>query len=268
MPHAAHLLHHAVDGPEDAPLLVLGPSLGTSTAVWEPHLDRLSGEFRTLRFDLPGHGGSSAAAVPDPRVGRTTMADLARLVLDLAELHGHRAFHYAGISIGGAIGAQLAVHHPERVNSLALVSSAAYFGGFERWHERSVLVRREGTAPLLDAAPGRWFGDPATARTPHGASLLQTLVHADPVGYSACCDALATFDLRAELGRVTAPTLVVAGSRDTATPAGAAAELAGGIPTASLVTIDSGHLPSADEAPALTSRLYEHLTTVKGADGV
>ncbi|WP_306330579.1 alpha/beta fold hydrolase, partial [Streptomyces venezuelae] len=113
--------HHRLDGPGHGAPLILGPSLGTSLAVWEPQLDELARQHRVLRFDLPGHGRS-------PAPGPDTVAGLAELVLALADRQGWDRFHYAGISLGGAIGAHLAVHRPERVASLAVVCSSARFG--------------------------------------------------------------------------------------------------------------------------------------------
>lgn len=255
---ASPLLHHHVVGPADAPPLILGPSLGTSEVVWEPQLPALTRRFRVLRFDLPGHGGSGTDLVHASEPGRTTVRDLASLVLDLADHHGWSSFHYAGISLGGAIGAHLAVHHPERVASLALVCSSAHFGPAQPWHERADLVRREGTAPLLQTSPGRWFATTAFADTPTGRRLLGNLAEADPIGYAACCDALATYDLRSDLAGITAPTLVVAGSQDVATPVEHAQELAAGIPNAVLEVLDCGHL-AAERPQALQAVLTAHL---------
>ncbi|WP_051821426.1 alpha/beta fold hydrolase [Streptomyces sp. SCSIO 75703] len=250
-------LHHDLAGPVDAPPLILGPSLGTSSAVWEPQLASLARTFRVLRFDLPGHGGSPTAALPDPAPGRTTARDLAALVLRLADAQGWDRFHYAGISLGGALGAHLAAFHPERVASLALVCSSAHFGPAAPWLLRADLVRREGTAPLLATSPERWFADAATADTAFGRRLLGTLAEADPAGYAACCDALAVLDLRPDLGRITAPTLVVGGGADTATPPEHARELAGSIPRAALEIVDCGHL-AVERPEALDAVLTAH----------
>ena len=274
MPHAAQpnpqptpQLHHEIDGPHNAPLLILGPSLGTSTKVWQPQIEALAERFRTVRFDIPGHGKSPSDVLPEAEQGRTlTMADLAQRVIELADQYGRRTFHYAGISIGGAIGALIAVHHPNRIESLAMIASAPRFGDPERWTQRAELVRREGTAPLIDAAPGRWFSDPAVATTPHGAELIDDLRNADPAGYAACCDAIASYDLRSDLSKIKAPALIVAGSRDVATPPDAAEVLATGIDSAALVTIDSGHIASAEEAPALTACLLAHVRAVSAAN--
>ncbi|WP_234343199.1 alpha/beta fold hydrolase [Streptomyces fulvoviolaceus] len=258
LPASFPLLHHHLIGPADGPPLILGPSLGTSKAVWEPQLPSLTRRFRVLRFDLPGHGGSTAGLLRDPEPGRTTVDDLAALVLDVADHHGWDRFHYAGISLGGAIGTHLAAHRPGRVTSLALICSSAHFGPADPWLRRAAQVRSEGTASLLAAVPDRWFTTAAFAETAFGRRLLGNLADADPVGYAACCDALAALDLRPDLARITAPTLVVGGSHDTATPLEHAQELAQGIPHAALEVIACGHL-AAERPQALQAALSAHL---------
>jgi 3-oxoadipate enol-lactonase len=227
--------------------------------IWRPQLPALVRHHRVLRYDLPGHGGCATSLLADPAGERTTVAELARLVLGLADRHGPGAFHYAGVSLGGAIGAHLAVHHPDRVSSLALICSSGHFGEAGPWRERAALVRREGTGGLVTTAPGRWFADQETAATPRGAALLADLAEADPAGYAACCDALAGYDLRPELGRITAPTLVVAGARDVAAPPAHARELVAGIPGASLEVVDAGHLAGVERPEEVTAHLLEHL---------
>lgn len=270
MTFAAPLLHHEIVGPPGAPLLVLGPSLGTSSALWDPQLHRLAAGFRVLRYDLPGHGGSPAEALRDPAPGRTSVGDLAGLVLDLVDTvtaEGDRGrFHYAGISLGGAIGSYLAVHQPDRILSLSSVCSSARFGEPGPWRERAALVREEGMAPVLASSAGRWFADPESAASPRGRALLAGLAATDPAGYAACCDALAAYDLRPALGRITAPTLVVAGSRDVATPLDHARELADGIEGAGLTVLDMAHL--AVERPiGLGRTLAAHLAGARPVYG-
>lgn len=251
-------LHHRLDGPEGAPPLILGPSLGTSLRVWEPSLPELARTHRVLRFDLPGHGGSPSTVLPDGAAGATTVAGLARLVLDLADHHGWQRFGYAGISLGGAIGAHLALHHPDRVSSLAMICSSARFGEPESWLERAKLVRAKGTRAMVDATPGRWFtadfgGSPAAA------ALVGDLVAADDAGYAACCDALASYDLRADLPRIAAPTLVIAGREDPATPPAHARELVDGIPGAGLLEVaGAAHLAGVERPEVVTAALCQH----------
>ncbi|MBF8194686.1 alpha/beta fold hydrolase, partial [Nonomuraea sp. K274] len=198
------MTQHRLVGPESGQPLILGPSLGTTMRVWEPQVATLARTFRVLRFDLPGHGGSGPSEV-------RTVDDLASLVLELADAYGMDGFHYAGVSIGGAIGATLAVRHPGRVRSLAMVCSSARFGEPQAWRDRAELVRAQGTAPLLATTAARWFAGPADQ------ALLDDLAATDPAGYAACCDALAAYDLRDALAAIKTPTLVIAGRDDPAT---------------------------------------------------
>ncbi|MFR9793632.1 3-oxoadipate enol-lactonase [Streptomyces sp. MB22_4] len=266
MPPVAPLLHHRVDGPADAPVLILGPSLGTSLAVWDAQAAALARRHRVIRWDLPGHGGTPAAVLRSPAPGATTVADLAALVLGLADRLGVARFGYAGISLGGAVGAHLAVHHPERLTGLALVCSSARFGEPADWRERAASVRAYGTGPLVGAAAGRWF-TPGFAGTPAAHRLLADLRAADPTGYAACCDALASYDLRAEVSRITAPTLVLAGRADPATPPAHARELADGIPAATLLELaGAAHLAPAERPGAVATALLDHFRDPTGDD--
>lgn len=249
------LLHHRADGPASAPPLLLGPSLGTSYALWDAVAPELSPTHRVIRWDLPGHGGSPAGLLSS----KATVADLAGLVLTLADSLGIERFAYAGVSLGGAVGLHLAVHHPERVTSLAAICSSAHFGGSAPWEERAERVRREGLAGLADTADARWFTTGYTVPR-----LVRDHREADPASYAACCDALAAFDLRDLLDRITAPTLLVAGREDPATPPAHLREIADAVPGAALVEIPgASHLAPAERPEAVLTALRAHL----GGDG-
>ncbi|MCM1976920.1 alpha/beta fold hydrolase, partial [Streptomyces sp. G1] len=142
------LLNHRAEGPASAPPLLLGPSLGTSSALWDAVAPELSVTHRVVRWDLPGHGGSAAELI---RPG-ATVGDLAALVLRLADALGLERFGYAGVSLGGAVGLHLAVHHPDRVSSLAVLCSSAHFNGAKPWRERAALVRAKGLTELAENA--------------------------------------------------------------------------------------------------------------------
>ncbi|MEU6115205.1 3-oxoadipate enol-lactonase [Streptomyces sp. NPDC047117] len=248
------LPHHRLDGPQDAPPLILGPSIGTSLDVWEPQLAALTRTHRVLRWDLPGHGGSAAGLVS----GEPAMADLARLVLGLADAQGWDTFAYAGISIGGAVGLTLAADHPERLTRLAVVCSSAHFGGADTWRERAALVRAEGTEAMAASRPGTWFA-PEFAAAPRGQALIKDLLDTDPAGYAACCEALASYDVRDRLAGITVPTLVVAGREDPATPPAHAREIADAVPGASLTEVGGAyHLAGVDRPGPVTAALAAH----------
>jgi 3-oxoadipate enol-lactonase/4-carboxymuconolactone decarboxylase len=256
----AGLPHHRADGPEHAPVLVLGPSLGTSARVWDAQVPALARYHRVIRYDLPGHGGSPSGLVPE---SGATVADLGEAVLRLADRLGTERFGYAGVSLGGAVGTWLALHHPDRLTCLALVCTSAWFGPPDGWHERAALVRSHGTGPVADAAAGRWF-TPAFAASPAAAALVDALRNAtDPAGYAACCDALASFDVRDELAGITVPTLVITGRDDLPTPPAHGRELADGIPDAALVEIPrAGHLANAERPRPVTAALAAHFAAV------
>jgi 3-oxoadipate enol-lactonase/4-carboxymuconolactone decarboxylase len=255
--------HFLADGPAGAPPLLLGPSLGTTHAVWQAQVPALAQHFRVIRWDLPGHGGTPAEAFG----AEHTVERLAHLVLTLADTLGIDRFRYAGVSLGGAVGALLAARHPERIEALALVCTSARFGPPDGWRERAGLVRAEGTGPVADAAATRWF-TPGFATDPAARALVRTLRDdVDPAGYAACCEALAEYDLRAELDRITAPTLVVAGRRDLPTPPGHARELADGIPGAGLVELaGAAHLAPVERSRPVTAALLDHFPAGEADD--
>ncbi|NUR60105.1 MAG: 3-oxoadipate enol-lactonase [Catenulispora sp.] len=255
------LPHFVAEGPPDAPALLLGPSLGTSLAVWNGQAAALARDHRVIRWDLPGHGDSSAALVGD----RATVADLAALVLALADDLGVERFAYAGISIGGAVGAELAVRHPDRVASLALICSSAHFGEPQAWLDRAATVRRVGTEFLAASAASRWFTP--GFRGDAMAALIADQRAADPTAYAACCEALAEYDLRGELSEIGVPTLVIAGREDAATPPSHARELADGIAGAGLAEIPgAGHLAPVEKPRAVLDALRGHFEPVPSPD--
>ncbi|MER8222172.1 3-oxoadipate enol-lactonase [Streptomyces sp. NPDC094143] len=245
------LLHHRAEGPAAAPPLLLGPSLGTSYALWDRVAPELSVTHRVIRWDLPGHGGSAAGLL----TAGATVGDLAGLVLALADSLGIRRFAYAGVSLGGAVGLHLAVHHPERLSSLAVICSSAHFDGAGPWEERAARVRREGLAALAETADARWFTPGFTVP-----ELVTDHRRADPEAYAACCDALAAFDLRDRLAEITVPTLLVAGREDPATPPAHLREIADAVPGAALVEIPgASHLAPAQCPEEVLAALGSHL---------
>ncbi|WP_413759731.1 3-oxoadipate enol-lactonase [Streptomyces sp. MMBL 11-3] len=244
------LLHHRLEGSAAAPPLLLGPSLGTSTALWDRVAPELSVSHRVVRWDLPGHGGSPAGLIGPG----ATVADLAALVLALADSLGIGRFSYAGVSLGGAVGLHLAVHHPERVEKLAVICSSAHFNGSKPWEERAALVRREGVAQLVGSAAARWFTPGFTVER-----LIEDQRTVDPGAYAACCDALAAFDLRGQLPRIAAPTLAVAGREDPATPPAHLREIADAVPGAALAEVPgASHLAPAERPEAVLTALRAH----------
>ncbi|MEV0204416.1 3-oxoadipate enol-lactonase [Streptomyces sp. NPDC050788] len=244
------LLNHRAEGPASAPPLLLGPSLGTSYALWDQVAPELAVSHRVVRWDLPGHGGSAPGLIAPG----ATVADLAAQVLTLADSLGIERFAYAGVSLGGAVGLHLGVHHPDRVSSLAVICSSAHFNGSKPWEERAALVRREGLASLVESADARWFTPGFTVPR-----LVRDQAEADPEAYAACCDALAAFDLRVRLAEISVPTLLIAGREDRATPPPHLREIADAVAGATLVELPgAAHLAPAECPEAVLTALRAH----------
>ncbi|MEJ8278877.1 3-oxoadipate enol-lactonase [Pseudonocardia spirodelae] len=250
-------LHHVADGPSDAPVVLFGPSLGTDLHLFDAQVAALSDRFRCVRFDLPGHGESA------PVTGDLTIADLGAGALAAADAAGAGAFHYVGVSIGGAIGQWLAVHGGDRVRSVAVLATAARFPNPDSWPQRAATVRAEGTAAMVGSRPGTWYVADWARRDPEGERrLLDMLRAADDESYAACCAAIGAFDIRAELGSVSVPALVVAGADDPATPPASLHEIADAIPGARYAEVaDSAHLLNYERPGEVTALLEEHLAT-------
>ncbi|MFH8294294.1 4-carboxymuconolactone decarboxylase [Streptomyces sp. NPDC018059] len=249
-------LQYRFDGPEEAPVLILGASLGTTWHMWDRQIPDLTRHWRVFRFDMPGHGG--APAHPCGSVGE--LAE--RLLATLDEL-GVRRFGYAGCAFGGAIGAELALRHPERVASLALIAASPRFGTADEFRQRGVIVRSNGLDPIARSAPERWFTPGFAAAQPAITDWAVQMVRTtDPGCYIAACEALAAFDVRAELGRIGVPTLVLVGSEDQVTGQGEARTLVAGIPDSRLAVVPgASHLAPVEQPAAVTDLLVRHFST-------
>ena len=251
-------LRYAVSGRNHGPALLLLHPLGASAEVWQPQLADLELRFRVIRFDARGHGGSSmdaasggaAAAAAEPSCTMTDLVDDALAVLDALEVA--RA-HWCGLSLGGAVALQAALSRPTRVHKLVLADTAASFPPRERWEERIAIARSRGMGALAEGLAERWFSPAFAAASPAVVEGTAAVFRAvQPAGYAACCAALRTFDVTASLGEVRAPTLVIGGAQDVATPPERAQELCDGISGADLVMLDSGHLSNVEQAEEFT----------------
>jgi 3-oxoadipate enol-lactonase len=249
-------LHHVVEGPEGAAVVVLGNSLGSTLAMWDAVAGMLARRFRVVRYDLRGHGESPTP--PGPYAIDDLGTDLVRLLDDL----GLERVHLVGTSIGGMAALWVAANAPRRVDRLVAVGTSARLGPAQGWIDRAANVLGAGTAAVADTVLPRWVTPGFASSRPEEMARYRAMFDAaDPAGYAGCCLAIAGMDLVDSLVRIIAPTLVVVGSDDPATPPEHAELLAARIPGARMATIEgAAHLPSIERPDELVRLVLDHIS--------
>jgi 3-oxoadipate enol-lactonase len=256
--HTTVELHHRLEGPEYAPVLVLANSLGTTLSMWDDQAPALRDRFRLLRYDHRGHGGST---VPPGPYG---IEDLGRDVLALLNRLEIERVSFCGLSIGGMVGMWLAGEAPEHVERLVLCCTSARFAPPETWEERAQTVREDGLGAIADAVLERWFTPDFRTYRPDAFEWAGRMLRETPAeGYAGCCEAIRDADMRDRLGAVRAPTLVVAGADDPAAPPEQAELITRSIPDARLVVIgQAAHLANVERPREVARTVLGHLGPV------
>jgi 3-oxoadipate enol-lactonase len=255
-------IHYRCDGADTAPPLVLSNSLGTDLGLWQAQVPALAERFRVVRYDTRGHGGSSIADGP------LRIDDLASDVLRLIDALGIERAHFCGLSLGGMIGMWLGTHAPERIDRLVLANTSARIAPPELWEARIAAVRAGGMARIVDAVLERWFTTGFRAREAETVARIRRMLETTPAeGYIACCAAIRDMDQRESVAAIRAPTLVIAGSADVATPPENARVLVERIAGARYHELPTAHLSNIEEAAAFTAAVVAFLAGPGAAHG-
>ena len=247
------------DGPADAPVVVLSNSLGATRGMWDPQVPALAERYRVVAYDTRGHGDSPSPAGP------WSLDDLVDDVVALLDRLGVQRAHVAGLSLGGMTALRLAAREPARVDRLVALATSAKPDP-QGFLDRAAAARSGGTAPLAPTVVSRWLTPGYAAEHPDLVARLEAMIAgADDEGYALCCEVVAAVDLREDLGRITAPTLVVSGAEDPALPPPHQQAIAEGIAGASLVSVSPGaHLPNLEQPLEVTGALLAHLDAAGG----
>lgn len=248
-------LYHEQAGPSDAPVLLMGGSLGTHLGMWDPQMAAFTGR-RVVRFDHRGHGQSPAPPGP------YSIADLGADVLGLMDRLGITRADYCGLSIGGMVGQWLAINAPERIERLVLICTSPDTLNPDAFRDRAKSVREAGaTEVVADAVVAKWFTKAYADTHPDVVARHRQMIVDTPVeGYAGCCEAVATHDVRAGLPDVAAPTLIIAGAQDRAIPPSQGEAIAAAIPEARLQILDpAAHLACVERADDVSALIAEHL---------
>ena len=243
-------LHHEFRGKRGSPALVFTGSLGTDLTMWTPQAELLKPRFCTLRYDIRGHGRSAVPSGPYSidALGSDLLSLLDRLGIERASL--------CGLSIGGMISMWVAAHAPERVERLVLCCTSARLGPPSAWLERAAIVRADGVGAIADAVLGRWFTPAFAGAHPDVIERMRGILAATPrEGYAGCCEAIAEMDLIPDLPSIAAPTLVIAGEQDPATPPEHGRRIADLIPGARFEVVSPAAHLATIERPDLTTAM-------------
>ena len=231
-------------------VLVVGSSLGTSAAALWTRCAALLDGFDVVGWDLPGHGRSLPADV------RFSVRDLAVAVRDAtAGVAGGRRLFYAGVSLGGAVGLELALD-PGSLCAVAVLASAPKIGDPAAWYQRAGVVRESGCAAMVNGSAQRWFAPGFTKKHAEVAeTLLASLSQTDALSYAFACEALGAFDLRDRVDALSVPILLGAGEHDKVITVEAATHR---VPNATVAVLKGcGHLPPAEDPAAVATLLAD-----------
>ena len=249
-------IHYALEGPASRPVVVLSNSLGTDFSMWDPQIPEFTKSFRVLRYDTRGHGKSSITP------GDYSADQLANDVLALADSLNLGRFHFCGLSMGGMTGMWLAANSPQRLNRLIISSAAAKFGTLEMWNKRMDSIRKQGMKPVAIAAIERWFTPAFRAKNPSTVANIQRILESTNLeGYISNCAAVRDFDFRDQLGKISAPTLLISGAHDPSTTPADGRFLADHIRGARYVELNGAHLCNVEDAALFTQKVVAFLNS-------
>lgn len=237
-----------IEGPEGAPALMLSNSLGTDLHMWDPQIPALARKFRVIRYDSRGHG--SSIAEPGPY----SIAMLGQDALAIMDALNLPKTHWLGLSLGGMVGQWLLAHAPERIGRAILANTSSFMPDARPWNTRILHVQKNGMASVTGAVIERWFTPEFQSRNPAAVERIADMLRLTPAqGYIAACAAVRDMDQRETIRRANHPTLIIAGTRDPATPPSLCKNIVEAIADAQYVEFDTAHLSNIEEPEAFTN---------------
>jgi 3-oxoadipate enol-lactonase len=239
------VIHVEVTGPQRAPALMLSNSLGTDLHMWDEQVEPFAQHFRLVRYDRRGHGKSS---VPKPPY---SMERLGRDVLAVLDKLGIEKINWCGLSMGGMVGQWLGGNAANRIDRLLLSNTACYYPDKAVWADRIKFAETNGIAALAGPTMERWFRKEFRERSPDAiARMTEMFLRTNLEGYLGCCMAIRDMDHRPLLAKITAPTLVIAGNDDPATPLEGNEFIRAHIPGAKIAVLEAAHISNVEQPKA------------------
>lgn len=231
----------ALDGPDDGKPVVFAHSLGADLHSWDAQAAFLARQMRVIRIDRRGHGRSAFAPF------EATIANYAKDIVAVMDALGIARADFCGLSMGGMEGQWLGAHAAARIGRLILSNTTHYYPDTSNWTKRIATVREQGLDAIADGVVANWLTPEFAMREPEvRAAMRRTLVATSPDGYVAACTAVSGLDHRADLPKISAPTLIIAGRRDPATTVADAEAMRKLIPGAQLTLLDAAHISNVE----------------------
>jgi 3-oxoadipate enol-lactonase len=246
-------------GDRDQPMLVMSGALGATRDMWDAQ-HPLAAHYSLLLYDHRGLGASPAPPGP------YTVEELGADVIVLLDTLGVESASFCGLSLGGLVGLWLAAHHPKRISRLVVMSVLARLQPAGRYIERAAAVRANGIGPIASEVVARWFTEHFAEEHPETIQrFVDALAGMNAEGYASCCDAIATCDLRTDIHKIDAPTLIIAGEEDPIVPLSSVVMFGASFRDASVAAVtDAGHLVNAERPDIVNRLVLEHMTSDEG----
>lgn len=251
--------NYAEDGPADAPVLIFSNSLGSDLSMWQAQVDHFKNDYRIVRYDHRGHGGT---AVPE---GPYSFEELSMDVVALMDALGIERAHFAGLSMGGMTALGMALDHADRLLSVTSCNCVAGYGpeGLKVWDERIAAISANGLEPVLEGTISRWFTQPTIDSRPEEMDAIRKMIMATAVkGYLACCGALKKLNYLERLSSITTPTLFIAGTHDLGAPAAAMQDMHERVAGSLYVELDAAHVSNIERPVEFNRALGDFLQSV------
>ena len=248
----------AVEGPERAPVVTLSHSLAANLEMWRPQIAELTRRYRVVRYDIRGHGGTERPSGP------FTLRDLAEDVRALLHNLDIPRTHFVGLSLGGMIGQQIAVDHPELLESLVLADTLSAYGpdAVEMWEGRIAAASGpDGMEPLVEPTVMRWFTADFREARPDQINWVRGMIRAtQPEGFIGCSHAVMRLNLTDRLRSVKVPTLILVGRQDPTTPVSGSEIIRDAIGGSQMTVIENAaHISNIEQPEAFSAAVQRFL---------
>ena len=202
--------NHRIDG-RGGRWVTFVTGIANDLTLWDGQVPALAGDFRILRYDLRGHGGSEATG------GDYSMALLVEDLKALLDAQKIQKTSLVGLGLGGALAQAFAIEHPDRLDRLMpCCCRARMVPDFAAmWHKLRETVRQNGLETIVEPTVQRWFSEDFKAAHPDVLDSIRRMIRGTTLeGYLGVTAAFIALDVEDRLQEIRAPILYVSGAED------------------------------------------------------